>query len=116
MELKIKKRTLIIIAILIAAILVIIFTNKGSSVSATDQLAKCIASKSVVYIQTGCSACKAQEDLFGDSYQYINDIDCVTDRSSCEEAGITATPTWVINNQKYVGVQYLDRLKELTGC
>jgi len=110
------KRNALIILVVIAAIVIVILTNNNNSTSASDELAKCIASKSVVYVQTGCHACEAQEALFEDSYQYINEIDCVTDRDSCTQAGITATPTWVIDGQNYVGVQYLDRLKELTGC
>ena len=33
----------------------------------------------------------------------------------CINAGIEGTPTWVINEQKYEGVQTIGELKELTG-
>ena len=112
-----KKRTqnliatiLIIIAI---AALAFILLNRNRP-ETTEEIAKCIGENSVLYTQLGCSACKAQEDLFGESYQQLNVIDCFYEREKCSE--ITATPTWIINNEKYVGVQSIEKLQELTKC
>ncbi|MEI8253857.1 MAG: hypothetical protein WCG25_09235 [bacterium] len=32
-----------------------------------------------------CSHCIAQKELFGDSFKYINYIDCVKDPNSCSK-------------------------------
>jgi len=101
---------LVIFGVVILAAFLI---NKPAN-ETSDEIAKCIGENSVLYTQLGCSACKAQEDLFGESYEYLNKIDCFYEREKCSE--ITATPTWIINNEKYVGVQSIEKLQELTGC
>ena len=105
---------LVIIAILIFSIFIIL--NKP--VQAQSDVAKCIGQNSLLYTQTGCSHCKDQEDLFGNNTQYLNIIDCLQDNNmqKCISANIEGTPTWIIKNQSYVGVQTIQRLKELTGC
>ena len=34
----------------------------------------------------------------------------------CQEAGITAYPTWEINGEKSTGVKSIEQLNELSGC
>jgi hypothetical protein len=109
------KRYLISILIVLAVIVfvgVILFTKL--SPHPDGNIAKCIGQKSVLYTQLGCHACKIQEDMFGENYQYLNVVDCFYEREKCGE--IEATPTWVIEEQKYRGVQSIETLKELTGC
>ncbi len=109
-----------ITAIVIIAILgfsvYIIFNKPASQISA--ETVKCIGQNSVLYTQTGCSHCADQEALFGDNLQYLNIIDCLKDGNmqKCIDAKIEGTPTWIIKNQSYVGVQTIEKLKELTGC
>lgn len=103
---------LVIFGVVILATFLI--KNKGGETS--DEIAKCIGQNSIIYSQLGCHACEAQKNLFGESYQYLNEIDCYYTPQKCIDANITATPTWIIKNQKYVGVQSIDELKEFTGC
>ena len=63
-----------------------------------EEAAKCISKKSTLYVQLGCHACQEQEEMFGDSYQYINYVDCYTFPNKCMENNIRATPTWIIEN------------------
>ena len=102
------------IAIIIAVIILAYFLINNNSPDIDEQTAKCIGENSVLYTQFGCHACKIQEDMFGENYQYLNVIDCFYERNKCSE--IQATPTWKINNQFYRGVQSIEKLKELTGC
>lgn len=116
---EIKKRTLwstLIIVVIIALLIWTILPSKQDNPGISEELAKCISENSIYYAQTGCSACKIQEELFGSSAKYLNKIDCVYEREACNQAQITATPTWIINEQKYVGVQSIEKLKEFTGC
>ncbi len=78
------------------------------------ELAKCIGEKSTLYVQYGCPHCRTQEELFGEDVNYLNIVDCYYERDKCPN--IQATPTWVIDGKQYLGVQSLDKLKELTGC
>ncbi|MBM3228313.1 hypothetical protein FJZ20_00270 [Candidatus Pacearchaeota archaeon] len=124
---EIKKKTIIYIGIALFVLLILIigvqFTsfsilnldeNKNEGIS--KELAICIGENSVYYSQTGCPACVTQEDMFGDNIKYISKIDCKLDREKCIDAGIQATPTWIIESQLYRGVQTIEKLAELTGC
>ena len=106
---------LVVIVVLIISAFIIL--NKPTTQTSSD-IAKCIGQNSVVYVQTGCSHCKDQEDLFGNNTQYLTMIDCLQagNMQKCVSAGIQGTPTWIIKNQSYEGVQTVEKLKELTDC
>jgi hypothetical protein len=105
----------IIILVLLIAGMIIYSKNSSNIAVPSEQVARYIGEHSVLYVQTGCSHCKDQEDLFGENVKYLNMIDCLQNTSACISAGIEATPTWVINREKYVGVQSIEKLKELTN-
>jgi hypothetical protein len=107
----------VVLGILLIAGAIIYSKTVGFAVENTnsENVAKWIGEHSVLYVQTGCVHCKEQEDLFGKNVKYLTMIDCLTDAQTCIDAGIEATPTWIINEQKYVGVQSIEKLKELTG-
>jgi len=110
----------IILVVLLVAATVIFLKNTSFTVKDTvsEAEARWIGSHSVVYTQAGCSHCIEQENLFGTNWKYINSVDCVSSPENiqaCINANITATPTWVINNQQYIGFQSIDTLKNLTG-
>ena len=104
------KKLLFLICILI------LISGCNNNPSIDKKTASCIAENSVVYISTGCSACAKQKNLFGDYYNDLNKIDCAITPEKCREAEITAVPTWIINNEKILGVQSIEELKQLTGC
>ncbi len=82
-----------------------------------DELAQCLTDNDVkMYGTEWCSYCKKQKELFGDSFELIDYIDCDKDPSACKAAGITGYPTWVIDGDNYAGVQPLERLARLSGC
>lgn len=112
-----KKDTKIYLSLVVIVILIIIgiYYVKGDGVI-NEKTAKCIGENSALYVQLGCSACKAQEEMFGKNYQYLTAIDCFYERELCLEKQITSTPTWVINEQYYKGVKDIEELKILTGC
>jgi len=105
--------TLIIIVAVIALAILLLLTKGGS---ATEELAKCIGEKSTLYIQLGCHACETQENMFGDNYKYLNTVDCFEEYEECLEKEIEATPTWIIDGEKFRGVQTINTLKEATDC
>jgi len=109
-------RLLITLAIVVAVVLLAFYIKNRNPNGISEEDAKCIGEKSVLYTQIGCYACSMQEDLFGENYQYVNDFVCNNDWDSCLAKGIKATPTWEINGQMIEGVQTIEKLKELTGC
>jgi len=109
---------LIIVSILLIVGIVIYFKNNPTN-QTPEALARCIGEKSTLYTLSTCFHCKDQEAMFGENVEILNIIVCdkdETSRQSCIDAEIQATPTWIINNQSYVGVQSIENLKKITNC
>ena len=81
-----------------------------------EKTAKCIGENSLLYVSTGCFACETQQNLFGENIKHLQIINCRIQPQKCSENQIISVPTWIINKNKYVSVQNIDKLKELTGC
>ena len=105
----------IIASILLIAGIIIYSKSAGNPTIPSEQVSRYIGEHSILYVQTGCIHCTEQEELFGENVKYLNMIDCLQDTQACINASIDATPTWVINNEKYVGVQSVEKLKQLTN-
>jgi len=107
----------VIVLVLLIAGGIIYFKVAGDVVKniPSEEVAKHIGENSILYVQAGCIHCKEQEDLFGENVKYLTIADCLEDTQACINAGIEATPTWIINGQKYVGKKTIEELKELTG-
>jgi glutaredoxin len=81
-----------------------------------DDFAKCLTNKgATMYGTEWCPHCKEQKEMFGESFKYVNYVEC-TNNPLCGQMGITGYPTWIINGVQYPGVQSFEKLKELTGC
>ncbi len=111
-----KKSNLITILIIVAVLVIAYFVLSKSPVPTDEELVKCIGENSMLYVKLGCHACEVQEEMFGENLEHLNIIDCFYDMESCVEAEIEATPTWIIDGEKHVGVKSIEKLKELTGC
>ncbi len=109
-----KKKNWVTIAVIILVILIAVIILTRSHPETSEEVAKCIGKNAKLYTQLGCSACKAQEELFGDNYQYLTIIDCWFERDKC--GMIEVTPTWIIKGKKYTGVYSISELQKLTGC
>jgi len=109
-----KKKKLVLGLIILGIILIFTYFIYKPAPVISEQDTICIGENSELYVQTGCHACEIQEEMFGENKKYLNTTDCLFDRDKC--LGIEKTPTWIINREKYVGVQTIDKLKELTNC
>lgn len=109
----------VILVLIVAGGIIYVKNFQGSAVTdtASESVAKWIGTHSVLYFQPTCIHCIDQEKLFGDNVKYLNMVDCTKPENlqKCIDLGIDATPTWIINGQKYVGVQSIDTLKNLTS-
>jgi glutaredoxin len=82
-----------------------------------DNFAKCLSNKGIVmYGAKTCGHCSSQKKMFGDSFKYINYIECTDQLNLCQQNGITGVPAWIIDGVKYSGEQPLEKLSELSGC
>jgi hypothetical protein len=111
---KLSKNDLITFIIILAVIIIAIFTLRKDFPETDAGISKCIGENSILYSRLGCHFCEEQKKVFGDNYQYLTVVDCFFETDKC--ADITSTPTWIINGKSYIGVQKFDKLKELTGC
>ena len=122
MEIKIGGKVLLIVVILIVIGIVGFsvsghFVKNDNDLSDLDKFAKCLSEKgAVVYVSQYCGHCKNQKDMFGDSFKYVNSVECTENQDLCQENGISGVPTWIINGLPYAGEQSFERLSELTGC
>lgn len=104
---------LLIIALLVASL----FIFGCSSEATNDQLAQCLTDKgAVMYGTQWCGHCQNQKAAFGESFEYIDFVDCGLDQQRCIEAGVHGVPTWSIDGVNYPGEQSLDRLADLAEC
>jgi hypothetical protein len=114
MKIKIKREEIINIIIIIFVIALALILINLPEKNVEKDLAKCIGENSELYIQLGCHACEYQKELFGSNYEYLNITDCYYEPEKCLE--IPYTPTWIINNQEYVGAKAIEELKNITNC
>jgi uncharacterized membrane protein len=106
--------------------------NSGGVPSGTyDTFAQCLDEKGfVVYGSQGCSFCARQRALFGDSFEYIKEIECDVrypdfnpQPKLCISKNIKGTPTWILEDEDgndlfrfESGVVQLEKLSEVSGC
>ena len=82
-----------------------------------DSFAKCLTEKgAVMYGAYWCGHCKEQKEMFGDSFKYINYVECTEKKQICEDAGIGGYPTWIIDGKSHEGVQPLSKLAGISQC
>jgi len=64
-----------------------------------DAFAKCLTSKGLtMYGAVWCPHCKDQKALFGDSFKYVNYVECPDNTELCLAKGIQGYPTWIVEN------------------
>jgi len=113
------KKNIIIFAVVVGIIILFtaFFYFKTHPSKNYDDFAKCLSLKGAeMYGTNTCVHCKAQKQLFGNSFQYINFFDCDKTLDLCLKQGVQGYPTWIINNTKYEGSQSLEYLAYLSGC
>ena len=95
----------------------VFLTACSSSPGRYDTFAKCLSANNVtMYGTSWCPHCHAQEALFGNSFQYINFVDCDKHPGECGAANITGYPTWNINGTNYIGEQTFYDISKASGC
>ncbi len=82
-----------------------------------SSVAQCLSdSGAILYASQYCTHCQAQKSMFGNYLNKINVVECSTNIVECQNAGITAYPTWEINGRKFVGLRDLNTLSDIAGC
>lgn len=112
------KKMIISIFVLASVFLMMGCVEEKSDVSIdSESLAKCLTEKgATMYGTEWCGHCKDQKAAFGESFEYVDYVDCDENKQICVEAGIKGYPTWIIDGESYPGRQELNKLATLTGC
>ena len=118
-----------IITILIAIVLclgVIVFavinnTNKKRVSGIYDNFAQCLTDKgAVMYGAAWCAHCKEQKAVLGESFKFIDYVECPDNTQFCIDKGIQGYPTWLIGTStKLEGFdknKTMQELSDATGC
>lgn len=118
-----KKQIILTIVVIVIVILIVTafsFSGNGNSeqIGQYDDFAKCVADYGLtMYGAEWCSHCLAEKKAFGDSFKYINYIECPDNIQLCVDTGIIGYPTWVDKNgKKYEGEQGLKSIAQITNC
>jgi hypothetical protein len=115
-----KKGAIISISIallVIAGVLVLAFYSNKPTAN-YDKFSQCLTEKgAVMYGAVWCSWCKKQKADFGDSFKYINYVECPDEPPRCLAAGVQGYPTWTFQaGKKLEGYQTLEQLSQASGC
>jgi hypothetical protein len=85
--------------------------------SLAEHLAK---SDAKFYGASWCPHCSEQKHLFGSSEKRIPYVECspggpkAPQAQACKDKNIQSYPTWIINGERYTGVQPLNTLAQLS--
>lgn len=114
-----KKFAYILLFLIFAALLGWLFISSLPKESLRmDEFAQCLSQKgAVMYGAYWCPHCQAQKRLFGESFKYVNYVECTKETKKCEDKKITGYPTWdFADGSRIEGEINLQDLSEKTSC
>ena len=74
-----------------------------------------------MYGASWCPHCQEQKDMFGAAFAKIPYVECspngrgTPQARACADAGIKSYPTWILDGERYLGIQTLEELAAITG-
>ncbi|MBL7051868.1 MAG: vitamin K epoxide reductase family protein, partial [Nanoarchaeota archaeon] len=125
--LDLKQLKSIFTIIIIINLLPFLFFNTVQAEQNYNDFAQCLTDSGlVIYSSSQCGACAYQEDLFGDSYELLNVVECHPASEDynpelCNEREISATPTWILEVEgeefeREIGYQNFEQLSSWASC
>jgi hypothetical protein len=113
----------ILLAGILAIAIIAAFAILSLSPGKYDDFARCINERgATMYGSVHCPHCLEQKELFGKSWAYAGYVECYVEGApgqaqACDDAGITAYPTWVFaDGSRKLGMLTFWELSEKTGC
>ena len=112
----------IIVSLLLVTLLLVggitLISRPPKSDPALDAFAKCLSEKQfTMYGAYWCPHCQAQKKLFGDSFQYVPNVECTQQTALCLEKKIEGYPTWIAaDGTRFSGQLTLEKISEITQC
>jgi len=124
----VKSMRSLVLVLIITLLILLAYFNLGDNGKNYDQLAKCLNEKEVsMYGSFTCGHCLQQKKDFGDSFKYIDYVECHPQGKNnqydrCfEEVKIEGTPTWVMEKdgeevKRLSGYKEPEVLADFFGC
>lgn len=83
-----------------------------------NSFAKCLKDKGVVmYGAYWCPHCQKQKKEFGDSFKFVNYVECTKEVKKCTDKKVEGYPTWIFKNgQRITGEANFEELAKKSGC
>lgn len=123
MNKKMNKSVLLIIlaGVIVLGIAIVAIVWQGNSPAASgvfDDFAKCLTEKNIVmYGTNSCSWCRKQKEDLGNSFQYVNYVECSVETQKCIDQKIQGTPTWIWPDGKRIEKYLtLEELSQESSC
>lgn len=89
----------------------------GREAAPFDQFAQCLTDVGArMYGSDSCPHCQAQKKAFKGSFDLVDYINCEIKPGECQDAGVRAYPTWVVDGKVNEGRMSLSELAELSEC
>src|SRR3989344_1336147 len=119
-----QKNQLIWVAAVVGIIILVgALVYKNNRPGELDDFARCLEDNGAVFYGAfWCPHCQDQKEMFGNSERLLPYVECSTPSgqgttSVCQQAGITAYPTWQFaDGERITGVLSFSQLSERTGC
>jgi len=112
-----RKKILLLSGSVLAVILIAGYAvYAAASPGRFDSFAKCLSEKGATMYgaMSWCQYTQKQRAMFGKSFKYLKYEEYTEFPAASEK--IRKTPTWIIDDKVYEGVQSFDRLSGVTGC
>ncbi len=97
--------------------------SSGPSQEAIDEFAQCLTDEGATFYGAyWCRHCNEQKSMFGDAMSSVDYVECspngqeAPQAQECQDQGISGYPTWIVDGERYSGVQSFDQLADATGC
>ena len=117
---KFKIIPFVFLVIFIFTLFILILTQRDRSTEMgnLDSFAECLTSKGyTMYGAYWCPHCQNEKKAFGESFQYINYIECTKEPKRCTDARVNGYPTWTgSDGVRLEGEQGVEKLAEISGC
>jgi hypothetical protein len=122
---KISRNLLIIAAAVVIFLILALFLSRsadGKGPENLDAFAQCLGdSGAKMYGASWCSHCNDQKDMFGDSWEHVDYVECSGplggQAAECVQAGIEGYPTWEFpDGGKKAGTLTFEQLSQFSGC
>jgi len=108
----------VVLLVVIGVALAVFYPKGGPAKGEFNAFARCLTEKgATMYGAYWCPHCQNEKAAFGDSFRYVNYVECTQETSKCEAAGIKGFPTWIFQGgRRFEGEQGLKKLSEESGC